>query len=50
MLRFQRPHIANIHQMTKFSIQNDPSQPIYVHVEFLKPGKQIYCISHKGKQ
>ena len=50
MLRFQRPHIANIQKMTKFSIMNDPTQKIYAHVEFLKPGKQVYCVSYKGEQ
>ena len=50
MLRFQRPHVANVHKMTKFSIETDPTQKIYAHVEFLKPGKQVYCVSYKGEQ
>ena len=32
--------------MTQISLQNNPKQKIYCHIDFVKPGRQNYCISH----
>jgi len=50
MLRYQRPLIANAQKMTKFSLQNDPNQKIYCHIDFVKPGRQVYCVSHREEE
>ena len=50
MLRFQDPKIANDLKISKHSIHQNPDQPVYVHAEFLKPGKQVYCIKYDGDQ
>ena len=48
MLRFQKPLITNAHKVTKLSIDNDPYQKIYCHIEFVRPGRHHYCITQQN--
>ena len=50
MMRFNKPQIANAHTLTNDSLKYDPNQPVYVHVDWLAPGRHTYCISHDERE
>ena len=49
MIRYQKPLIANVHKMTKFNLE-DPDQTLYAHIDFQKPGRHIYVVSHHSDE
>ena len=46
-LRYQNPAVANADGHSILSIKMNPTEPIYFHVDFLKPGKCTYLIEHQ---
>ena len=46
MLRYGRPLIVNAQKMTQFSLKVDPNQQVFCHIDFVKPGRHVYCVSH----
>ena len=33
--------------MTKISLQKDPNQKVFCYIDFLKPGRHVYAVSHQ---
>lgn len=46
MMRYKKPMVANAHLLTQESLNHDPTQPVYMHLGWLKPGRHTFVISH----
>lgn len=44
MFRFKKPMVANAQSLTSESLKVDPASPIYVYVDWLKPGRHTYVV------
>ena len=49
ILKFRAPLVANGQSLTSESIKVDPSNPIYFHVDWLRPGKHVYLVEHDNE-
>ena len=50
MCRYKKPMVANAHYMTNENLKYDPSQPVYIHVAWVRPGRHVYAISHEPSE
>ena len=41
-----KPLVVNAHQLTKESLKMDPNSPLYVHIDWVKPGRHTFVIKH----
>lgn len=46
MLRYKKPQIANAHLLSRENLQYTESEPIYIHIAWMPPGRNTFCISH----
>ena len=49
IMRYKHPLIANIQSLTSHVTKSDPSNPIYFHIDWLKPGKHYYVVNHDNE-
>ena len=50
ILRYKKPLVANSHKFsaeTLINLEQNPNQKVYCHFNFVRPGHQIYAISHQ---
>ena len=45
--RFKKPMVANAHKLTQQSLKVDPTCPVYIHFDWVKPGRRTYVVSHE---
>ena len=45
--RFTKPMVANAHKLTSQSLKVDPTCPVYIHFDWVKPGRRTYVVSHE---
>lgn len=45
-LHYPNPLVANAHKLTSITSKIDPGSKVYFHVDFVKPGRHTYLISH----
>jgi hypothetical protein len=50
ILKFKTPLVANGQSLSSESIKVDPSNPIYFHVDWVRPGKHIYVVEHDNSR
>ena len=46
MIPFKNPLVANAHLMTNITNQIDPTQKIYFHIDWVRPGRHTFLIQH----
>ena len=47
LIHYKNPGVANSDQYSLLTLKADKNQPIFFHVDFLKPGKTNYVVEHK---
>ena len=48
--RFRKPMVANAHKLTLQSLKVDPNFPVYIHFDWVKPGRRTYVVSHDPEE
>ena len=43
---YKNPMVANAHSVTSLSTQVDQTNPIYFHVDWLRPGRHHFVVEH----
>ena len=46
MIRYKNPSVANADAYSVSTFEQDKTNPIFFHVEFMKPGKSTYLVEH----
>ena len=46
LLGYKNPSVANTENYSLMTLKSDTDQPIFFHVDFMKPGKSTYVIEH----
>ena len=49
LIRYKNPSVANTDNYSLMTLKADPEQPIFFHVDFIKPGKASYVVEHSSK-
>ena len=44
IMQYRNPLVANAHTLTSMSASVDPSQPMYFHMDWVRPGKHIFIV------
>ena len=47
MLKYKYPHVANEESLSLGTIGLKRTNPLYYHIQFVKPGRATYVIQHK---
>jgi len=46
ILQYKNPLVANAHALTTLSAKVDPANPVYFHVDWVRPGRHTFVIEH----
>jgi len=46
LIRYKSPSVANADLYSLSTFVQDKNQPIFFHVDFMKPGKNVYVVEH----
>ena len=47
IIRYRHPQVANSEAYSILSLENEP---IFFHAEFMKPGKNVFCVEYRKRQ
>jgi len=50
ILRYRNPLVANAHMMTSITNTIDPTNKVYFHIDWLKPGRHTFLIQHDNNE
>ena len=49
LLLYKNPHVASIEDYSVLTLKANKHNPIYFHVDFIRPGKSTFLVEHKQK-
>ena len=47
LLLYRNPHVASIEDYSVLTLKANKNNPIFFHVDFIRPGKSTYVVEHK---
>ena len=46
IMQYKNPLVANAHALTTLSTKVDQSNPVYFHIEWVRPGRHTFVVEH----